>query len=187
MIYPVDSAIQLSNNWGLETKQYFDVNSSKKKCLLYWMVYQHGRLVTRLQTKNRKFQEPWSLIKQKGRNTLGDELQQHAMETDHSLCAAGRATSHSCNTLRPQHTCVEEIFWWKFVSATIFCRCNKSHKFCLIWCFCDMLRRQRFSQKSSTTQEAICRCDESPRHVIANWRLVCTDLNWRLRWLSTLI
>ena len=33
-----------------------------------------------------------ALIRHKGRNTLGDELQQHVAETDHSLCA-GRAGS----------------------------------------------------------------------------------------------
>ena len=115
--------------------------------------HQHGHPDTCLQTKNRKFQEPWSLkaclheggvpqvsevtfgglphltckrdhiktrdymdrrvtppkrvtsptwgppplckqalIRHKGRNTLGDELQQHVAETDHSLCA-GRAGS----------------------------------------------------------------------------------------------
>ena len=128
----------------------FHVNSSKN-CLLY--CHQHGRPDTCLQTKKRKFQEPWSvkarlheggvpqvsevtcgglphltckrdhsktrdymdrrvtppkrvtsptwgppplckqaLIRHKGRNTLGDELQQHVAETDHSLCA-GRAGS----------------------------------------------------------------------------------------------
>ena len=131
-------------------KNCFHVNSSKN-CLLYCQ--QYGRPDKCLQTKNRKFQEPWSvkaclheggvpqvsevtcgglphltckrdhikmrdymdrrvtppkrvtsptwgppplckqaLIKHKGRNTLGDELQQHVAETDHSLCA-GRASS----------------------------------------------------------------------------------------------
>ena len=134
----------------LGMKNCFHVNSSKN-CLLY--CHQHGRPDTCLQTKNRKFQEPWSvkaclhesgvpqvsevtcgglphltckrdhiktrdcmdrrvtppkrvtsptwgppplckqaLIRHKGRNTLGDELQQHVAETDHSLCA-GRAGS----------------------------------------------------------------------------------------------
>ena len=137
-------------------KNCFHVNSSKN-CLLY--CHQHGRPDTCLQTKNRKFQEPWSvkaclheggvpqvsevtcgglphvtckrdhiktrdcmdwrvtppkrvtsptwgppplckqaLIRHKGRNTLGDELQQHVAETDHSLCA-GRASICS-NKLR---------------------------------------------------------------------------------------
>ena len=131
-------------------KNCFHVNSSKN-CLLYY--HQYGRPDTCLLTKNRKFQEPWSLkaclheggvpqvsevtcgglphltckrdhiktrdcmdrrvtppervtsptwgppplckqalIRHKGRNTLGDELQQHVAETDHSLCA-GRAGS----------------------------------------------------------------------------------------------
>ena len=39
-----------------------------------------------------------ALIRHKGRNTLGDELQQHVAETDHSLCA-GRTSSCS-NKLR---------------------------------------------------------------------------------------
>ena len=47
---------------------------------------------------------------------------------------------------------------------------------------CDLLRRQillqrqRFSQNYSSTHEAICRCNVSPRHVAATCRLVCTDL-----------
>ena len=47
---------------------------------------------------------------------------------------------------------------------------------------CDLLRRQlllqrqRFSQKFSSTHEAICRCNGSPRHVAAACRLECTDL-----------
>ena len=45
-------------------------------------------------------------------------------------------------------------------------------------CCCDkiLLQRQRFSQKLSSTNEAICRCDVSSRHVSATCRLVCTDL-----------
>ena len=39
-----------------------------------------------------------------------------------------------------------------------------------------MLQRQRFSQNFSSTHEAICRCDVSPRHVAATCRQVCTDL-----------
>ena len=128
-------------------KNCFHVNSSKN-CLLYCQ--QYGRPDTCLQTKNRKFQEPWSLkaclheggvpqvsevtcgglphltckrdhiktrdcmdrrvtppkrvtsptwgppplckqalIRHKGRNTLGDELQQQVAETDHSVCRSG--------------------------------------------------------------------------------------------------
>ena len=40
----------------------------------------------------------------------------------------------------------------------------------------DFLQRQRFSQKSSSTHQAICRCNVSPRHVAATCRPVCTDL-----------
>ena len=201
-------------------KNCFHVNSSKN-CLLYCQ--QYGRPDTCLQTKNRKFQEPWSvkaclheggvpqvsevtcgglphltckrdhikmrdymdrrvtppkrvtsptwgppplckqaLIRHKGRNTLGDELRQHVAETDHSLCA-GRASSCS-NKLR------RRIAWTSgFVCTEDFVAQILSD---LI--FCDMLRRQRFSQKSSSTHV-------SPRHVIANCHLVCSDLNWRLR------
>ena len=41
-----------------------------------------------------------ALIRHKGRNTLGDELQQHVAETDHSLWA-GRASSCSNKLRRP--------------------------------------------------------------------------------------
>ena len=40
------------------------------------------------------------------------------------------------------------------------------------------LQRQRFSQKFSSTHEAICCSDVSPHHVAATCRLVCTDLYW---------
>ena len=39
-----------------------------------------------------------------------------------------------------------------------------------------LLQRQRFSQKFSSTHEAICCCNVSPRHVAGTCRLVCTDL-----------
>ena len=48
---------------------------------------------------------------------------------------------------------------------------------------CDLLRRQillqrqRFSQKFSSTHEAICHCNVLLRHVAATCCLVCTDLN----------
>ena len=61
------------------------------------------------------------------------------------------------------------IFVKIFVSATEFCRCSKSQKFCLIWffatCCCDLipLRRQRFSPKNPVHTKrfvsAICRRD----------------------------
>ena len=66
-----------------------------------------------------------------------------------------------------------------FVSATEFCRGDKSYKFCLICffatCCCNkiMLQRRKFSQKFSITDEAICRCDVSLRHVATTCRLLC--------------
>ena len=69
-----------------------------------------------------------------------------------------------------------------FVSATKFCRRNKSHKFCLILffatCCCNkiLLQRHRFSQKLSSTHKAICRCDVSSRHVAATSHLVYQTL-----------
>ena len=42
--------------------------------------------------------------------------------------------------------------------------------------FCNMLQRQRFSQKFPSTHEAICRCVVSFRHVVATCCPVCTDL-----------
>ena len=39
-----------------------------------------------------------------------------------------------------------------------------------------MLRRQRFSQKFSSTDRAICRSDVSPQRVAGTCRLVCSDL-----------
>ena len=60
------------------------------------------------------------------------------------------------------------------------CRSNKSHRFSLIWffatCCSDKIlpRRQRFSQKFSSTHEAICRCDVSPHLVAATSRPTCT-------------
>ena len=122
----------------------------------------------------------------KGRYTLGDKLQQQVAATDHSVCT-GSATSYSNISRRQSQlqiaSCVLGNFVKIFVSPTEFCRCNKSHKFWLIWffatCCCDkiLLQRQRFSHNFSSTHEAICRCDVSPRHVAATCRLVCTDLN----------
>ena len=66
---------------------------------------------------------------------------------------------------------------------------QKLHKFSLIW-FCPtsygdkiLLRRQRFSQKFSTTE--ICGCRVSLQRVAANCCLVCSNLKWqdvRQRW-----
>ena len=106
---------------------------------------------------------------------------QQVTVADHSVCT-GQASS-CCNTMW-QHiavtnhfVCAGEFLW---VSATEFCRRNKSHKFCLIWfsatCCCNklLLRRQRFSQKFSSTHKAIRRCDVLPWHVAATCCLVCT-------------
>ena len=101
--------------------------------------------------------------------TLGDKLQQH--------CEATRRSNKSL------------LVYWRifvkiFVAVTEFCCRNKSHNFSLIWFFATCcsdkipLQRQRFSQKFSSTHEAICRSDVSPHRVAATCRLVCTDLYW---------
>ena len=98
-------------------------------------------------------------------NTLCDKL-----ATDHSVCT-GRATSCTHMSLRQIASCVLETVKI-FVSATEFCRCNKSQKKTL----CDLLRRQNsiaFSQKVSSTHEAICRCKKSPPHVAATLVAQC--------------
>ena len=46
------------------------------------------------------------------------------METDHSLCAAGRATSHSFNTLRPQHIAGTNGFVCTGDFLVKICLCN---------------------------------------------------------------
>ena len=120
-------------------------------------------------------------------NTLGDKLQQQVAETDHSVCT-GPATSCSNMYVLVTHRSDKSLrVYWRnfvkiFVPAIEFCHRDKSHKFCLIWffatCCCDkiLLQRQRFSQKFSSTHEAICRCNVLSRHVAATCRLVCTDL-----------
>ena len=50
------------------------------------------------------------------------------------------------------------IFMKIFFSATEFCRRKKLHKFSLIMIFCNLFWRQRFLQKFSRINEAICRC-----------------------------
>ena len=87
--------------------------------------------------------------------------------TNHSVCT-NRATSCS-NTLRRhigvtnRFMCTWEFLWKSLHLQQNFCRRSKSHKFCLIWffstCCCDkiLLQKQRFSQKVSSTHEAICR------------------------------
>ena len=67
-----------------------------------------------------------------------------------------------------------------FVSATEFCRSNmlqkfKSNRICANCCGDKiLLQRQIFSQKFSSTHEAICRCDVSSGHVCATSRRTCT-------------
>ena len=67
-----------------------------------------------------------------------------------------------------------------FVSATEFYRRNMSQKIKsdrVFATYCGdkiLLRRQRFSQKFSSTHEAICRCDVSPQRVAATSRPTCT-------------
>ena len=82
----------------------------------------------------------------KGQYTQGDNLQPHVTATHHSnksLCV---------------YWC---IFVKLFVSATEFCHCNRSLKFSLSWFFATRVasKRQRFSQKFSSSYEAICHCD----------------------------
>ena len=99
----------------------------------------------------------------------GDELQQQGEATrrsDKSLCVYWRIF-------------VKNIF----VSATEFCCCNKSQKIksnwiCATCCGDKILLEQQIFTKFSSTHEAICRCNVSPRHVAATCRLVCTDLQW---------
>ena len=67
-----------------------------------------------------------------------------------------------------------------FVAATEFCCRNKSHRFSLIGFFATCcsdkipLRRQRFSQRFSSTHGAICRCDVSPHRVAATCCPICS-------------
>ena len=78
-------------------------------------------------------------------------------------------------------SCLLENFVKIFVYTAEFCRRNKLHEFNLI-SFCVtrcgdkiLLRRQRFSQKFSSTHEAICRCNLSPWRVAATCYLVCSS------------
>ena len=135
----------------------------------------------------------------KGRYTLGHKLQQQVAARDNSVCT-GPATSCSSTLRRHIASSVLGKFVKIFVSATEFCRRDKSHKFCPIWffatCCCDkiLLQRERLSQKLSSTHGAMCRRnmllqlvagpvqtrgDLSPQHVSATCRLVCTDLRVR--------
>ena len=90
------------------------------------------------------------------------------------------ATCRGDTLQRKIASCALENFVKIFVAPTEFCRRNKSHRFSLIWFFATccsdkiLLRRQRFSQKFSSTHEAICRCDVSPHLVAATSRPTCT-------------
>ena len=92
----------------------------------------------------------------KGRYTLDDKLQRHVA------------------------SCILENFCENLCRCNRICRHNKSRRFSLIWFFATccsdkiLLRRQRFSQKFSSTHEAICRCDVSPHLVAATSRPTCT-------------
>ena len=96
-------------------------------------------------------------------NTLCDKF-----ATNHSVCT-GRATSCSNTSQRQIASYVLENFFLKmFASATEFCRFNiaKNIYICATCCgFKILLQRQRFSQKFSSTHEAIYRYKMSPRHV----------------------
>ena len=76
--------------------------------------------------------------------------------------------------------CTENFFWkslslqQNIVAATS--RTNSVWFYFFLTCCSDilLLRRQRFSQKFSSTLEAICRCDVSPHGVAATSRPTCT-------------
>ena len=214
-------------------KNCFHVNSSKN-CLLYCQ--QYGRPDTCLQTKNRKFQEPWSvkarlheggvpqvsevtcgglphltckrdhsktrdymdrrvtppkrvtsptwgppplckqaLIRHKGRNTLGDELQQHVAETDHSLCA-GRAGSCT-NKLRRRiagtngFVCTGDFLVKNFLSNRILSPQQVAQILSDLIFLRHVAATKIFAKIIQYTRvTAACYC-----------HLVCSDLNWRLR------
>ena len=71
-------------------------------------------------------------------------------------------------TLQRQITCVLEKFVKIFVAAKsdlIFCDLSQRQ---------NLMQRQRFSQKFSSTQEVICCCDVSPHLVAATRRPTCS-------------
>ena len=86
------------------------------------------------------------------------------------------ATSYGDTSQREIALCVQEKF------GENLCLCNRvlsQQQVAQILSdliFCDLLRRQRFSQKFSSTHEAICCCDVSLQRVAATCRQVCTDL-----------
>ena len=89
------------------------------------------------------------------------QLQQHVAETDHSMCS-GQTTSYS-NTFRRQiASCVLENFCENLSLRNRILPLQQVAKNQIRLHLCDLLRRQRFSQKFSTTHGAICRCNLSP-------------------------
>ena len=115
--------------------------------------------------------------------TLGDKLQQHVAATDHSMCT-GQATSCS-NKVRwhvaatNPFVCTGEFLWkslspkQNFVAATSGKKSN--HTICATcWSNKILLQRQRFSQKFSSTNEAICHCDVPLQSVAATSCSTCT-------------
>ena len=107
---------------------------------------------------------------------MGSKLTLRSVHTRRQVAATCRG-----DTLQRQiASCVLENFCENLCRCNRICRRNKSHRFSLIWFFATccsdkiMLRRQRFSQKFSSTHEAICRCDVSPHLVSATSRPTCT-------------
>ena len=80
--------------------------------------------------------------------------------TDHSECI-GRSASGSDRSQRHPLRVYWRICVKIFVSPTEFCRHNKSHKFCLIWFFCDMLLRQNYFCCRAKIFTKILQCTQS--------------------------
>ena len=111
----------------------------------------------------------------------------------------GRATSCS-NTVRRhiaatnRFVCTGEFLGKSlslqrnFVAAT---SCKKSNQTEIVQLNCCsdkiQLQRQRFSQKFSSTHDAICCCDVSPHRVAATCRLACTDLKRKENEITTAV
>ena len=108
----------------------------------------------------------WMSSITEGRYTLGDKLQQHVVETrcsDKSLHVYWRILWKSLSLQQNfvATTSRTDSVWFDFlrlVAATKF----------LFW------RQRYFSQKFSSTHEAICHCDMSPHLVAATHHLTCT-------------
>ena len=121
-------------------------------------------------------------VRSKGRYTLGDKLQQHVAATYYSMCT-GRATSCSNKVRRQIASCVLENFSKNLCLRNKILSLQQVAKNQIRLNLCDLLRRQnsvaatKIFRNFSSTHEAICRCNVSPRHVAATCRLVCTDLD----------